>query len=45
MFLLVEIKNLHRKGVIKESQHEECEYISLIFLTPKSDGSFRMILN
>ena len=45
MFLLVEIKNLHRKGVIKESQHEEGEYISLIFLTPKSDGSFRMILN
>ena len=45
MFLSVEIKNLRRKGVIKESQHEEGEYISPIFLTPKSDGSFTMILN
>ena len=45
MSLSVEIKNLLRKGVIKESQHEEGEYISPIFLTPKSDGSFRMILN
>ena len=44
MFLSVEIKNL-RKGVIKESQHEDGEYISPIFLTPKSDGSFRIILN
>ena len=40
MLLSVEIKNL-----IKESQHEEREYISPIFLTPKPDGSFRMILN
>ena len=39
MFLSVEIKNL-----IKESQHEEGEYISPIFLTPTSDGSFRMVL-
>ena len=45
MFLSVEIKNLLRKGVIKESQHEEGKYISPIFLIPKSDGSFRMILN
>ena len=44
LFLLVHIKNLLRKGV-KECQHEEGEYISPIFLTPKSDGSFRMILN
>ena len=45
MFLSVEIKNLLRKGVIKESQHEEGQYIPLIFLTPKSDGAFSMILN
>ena len=45
MFLLVEIKNFLPKGVIEECQHEEDKYISPIFLTPKSDGSFRMILN
>ena len=45
MFLSGEIKNRLRKGVIKESQHEEVKYISPIFLTPKSNGSFRMILN
>ena len=44
LFLLVHIKNLLRKGV-KECQYEEGEYISPIFLTPKSDGSFWMILN
>ena len=42
---MVEIKNVLDRGVIKESQHEEGEYISPILLTPKSDGSFRMILN
>ena len=45
VFLSVEIKNLLYKGVIEERQHEESEYISPIFLTSKSDGSFRMILN
>ena len=45
MFLSVEIKNLLREGLIKEPQHEKGEYISPIFWTPKSDGSFRMILN
>ena len=45
MFLSVEIKNVFCRGVIKECQHEEREYISPIFLTHKSDGSFRMILN
>ena len=29
----------------KESQHKEAGYILPIFSTPKSDGSFRMILN
>ena len=33
------------KGVIKESQHEEGEFISPIFLVPKSEDFFRMILN
>ena len=43
MLLSVEVKNLLRIGVFKECQHEEGEYISQI-LTPKSGGSFRMIL-
>ena len=37
--------DLLRKGVIKECQHEQGQFISPIFLTPKSDGSFRLILN
>ena len=45
LFLADEIKNLQQKGVIKESQHEEGEFISRIFLVPKSEDSFRMILN
>ena len=45
MFLSVEIKNLLHKGVIEECHHEEGEYIFPISLTPKSDGSFKMILN
>ena len=45
MFLSVEIKNLLHKGVIEECQHEEGEYSAPIYQTPKSDGSFRMILN
>ena len=45
MFLSVEIKNLLHKEVTEECQHEEGENISLIFLTPKFDGSFRMIMN
>ena len=45
IFLSVEINNLLYKGVIEERQHEESEYISPIFLTSKSDGPFRTILN
>ena len=45
LFLADEIKNLLQKAVIKESQHEQGEFISPIFLVPKSDDSFRMILN
>ena len=44
-FLSLEIKSLLKKGVITECSHEPVEYILPIFLTPKSDGSYRMILN
>ena len=40
-----EIKNLLQKCVIKESHHEEREFISPIFLIPKSEGSVRMVLD
>lgn len=40
-----EIKTLLDKGVIKQSHHEPGEFISTIFLRPKPDGTFRMILN
>ena len=43
LFLGREIKNLFQKGVIKESQHEGGEFISQIFLVPKSEDSFEMI--
>ena len=33
------------KGIIVESSHEDGECISNIFLQPKKDGSYRMILN
>ena len=45
LILADEIKSFQQKGVIKESQHEEGEFISPIFLVPKSEDSFRMILN
>ena len=40
-----EIKNLLWKDVIKELQHEEGEVMSPIYLVPKSEDSFRAILN
>ena len=40
-----EIKKLLAKGVIVQSTHEQDEFISPIFLRPKPDGSYRMILN
>ena len=33
------------KGILALSHHEKGEFISPIFLTPKSDGTFRLILN
>ena len=44
LFLADEIKNLVQKGVIKESQHEEGEFISPIFLVQKSEDFLKMIL-
>ena len=38
-----EIKSLLAKGVIVHSVIEPGEFISPIFLTPKKDGSYRMI--
>ena len=40
-----EIKKLLDKRVIQPSEHEPNEYISTVFLRPKSDGTHRMILN
>ena len=44
-FLNEEIEKLLTKGVIKESTHETGEFISPIFLVPKSSDSYRPILN
>ena len=40
-----QIHTFLKKGIIVESTHERGEFISNIFLRPKKDGSFRMILN
>ena len=40
-----EIETLLNKGVIKPSCHEPGEFIFPIFLRPKRDGTYRMILN
>jgi len=40
-----ELTKLIEKGAIRICHREAGEYISPIFLTPKSDGSFRLILN
>ena len=45
LFLACEIKNLLQKGVIKVSQRKEGEFLSPIFLVPKSEDSCKMILN
>ena len=44
-FIDMEIQRLLLKGVIAHSVHEEGEFISSIFVRPKKDGSYRMILN
>ena len=40
-----EINTLLQKGVIEEANHSHGEFLSDVFLRPKKDGSFRMILN
>ena len=40
-----EVQKLLLKGVIEEESHCDGEFISSIFLRPKNNGSFRMILN
>ena len=45
LFLPDEIKNFQQKGVIKESQYEEGEFISPIFFELKSEDSCTIILN
>ena len=40
-----QISKFLEKGIIVKSSHEEGEFISNVFLRPKKDGSFRMILN
>jgi len=40
-----EIDKLAQIGVIEKANHCEGEFISTIFLRPKSDGTHRMILN
>ena len=44
-FLQQEIQRLLAKGVIEHSQQEEGKYISTVFLRPKKNGSYRVILN
>lgn len=41
----LEVESLLNKGVIVKIDHSPGEILSPIFLTEKSDGSFRMILN
>jgi hypothetical protein len=44
-YLDAEVTKLLRLGVIKKCEHEEGEVISPVFLVPKPDGSYRLILN
>ena len=39
------LKKFEDKGVIAKSEHEDGEIISHIFIRPKTDGSYRLILN
>ena len=40
-----EIEKLLKKAVIVESQHEVGQVVSNVFLRPKKDGNFRMVLD
>ena len=41
----LEIDKLLKKGVIKECEHENGEFISPIFVTDKKDGGYLLILD
>ena len=40
-----EISKLLSKGVLEKTEHAEGNFLSTIFVRPKKDGSYRMILN
>ena len=40
-----EVTKLYNKGVIETCLHEDGEYFSNLFTTPKKDGTYRTILN
>ena len=40
-----EVEKLLSKGVIEPAQHEQGEILSNIFIRPKTDGTYRLILN
>ena len=42
---LLTLEKLKQKGVIKETHQENGEFLSPIFVTPKKDGSYRLVLN
>ena len=44
-FMHSEIQKLLEKKVIEVSNEEKYQFVSNVFLRPKKDGSFRMILN
>jgi len=44
-FVGEEIQKLFKKKVIERTSHEEGEFISPTFVTEKSDGGYRFILN
>ena len=41
----LEIEKLLLKGIIMETYHEDEKFVSRIFITYKSDGGVRLILN
>ena len=43
--ILDEVNKLLEKGLVVECEHEPVEYVSLIFLRKKTDGTQRLILN
>ena len=40
-----EISKLLSKGVLEKTEYAEGDFLSTIFVQPKKDGSYRMILN